>query len=324
MTRDKSSWRAISVACNPEAPPNDPVDAAGRGEPVDPELGRDTVNRSFGRRSVETAPAAEKARRIEIAEHEIGVGNGRSGAAGAVAGGSRDGAGALRTDMQDAAGVDPGDRAAARPDTGDVEAVQRDRVPGDAAAGDEGRVAADDQRDVGAGAAHVERDQTLFFHEARGMDAAGYAAGRARQHGSGRHAPGLGDRHDAAVRLNDQGRPAVAGFREPLLEPRQIAREGWADIGVDDRCRDPLVFLDLRQHLGRQRDVGAGEFPFDRRLGRELMTRVAVGVEVADRDSLNLFPFQRIERVVERGPVQRDLDTAVGAQPLAHAEPQLA
>ena len=124
---------------------DDAVDAAGRGEPVDPELGGDTVDRGLGGRPVEAAPAAEKARGIEIAEHQIGVGDRRGGAAGAVAGRTGNGAGALRTDMQDAAGVDPGDRAAARADTGDVEAVQRDRVAGDAAAGDQARTAADDQ-----------------------------------------------------------------------------------------------------------------------------------------------------------------------------------
>ena len=142
---------------------DDPVDAARRGEPVDPELRSDTVDRGFGGRPVETAPAAEKARRIEIAEHEIGVGDRRGRAAGAIAGGAGDGAGALWADMQDAAGIDPGDRAAAGADAGDVEAVQRDRVAGDPAAGDQGRLAADDQRDVGAGAAHVERDQIAFF-----------------------------------------------------------------------------------------------------------------------------------------------------------------
>ena len=166
------------------------MDAARRGEPVDPELRGDTVDRGFGGRPVETAPAAEKARRIEIAEHQIGVGDRRGCAAGAIAGGAGDGAGALRADMQDAAGVDPGDRAAAGADAGDVEAVQRDRVAGDPAAGDQGRLAADDQRDVGAGAAHVERDQIVFSEQSRGMDAAGDAAGRAGQHGSGRQAPG--------------------------------------------------------------------------------------------------------------------------------------
>ena len=77
----------------------------------------------LGRGAVEPRAAAEEARRVEVAEHEIGVGDGRGGAAPTVAGRTRNGAGALRPDMQDAAGIDPGDRAAAGADAGDVEAV---------------------------------------------------------------------------------------------------------------------------------------------------------------------------------------------------------
>jgi hypothetical protein len=43
------------------------VDAARRGQPVDTELGRNNVDRPLRGRPVETAPAAEKTRRIEIA-----------------------------------------------------------------------------------------------------------------------------------------------------------------------------------------------------------------------------------------------------------------
>jgi hypothetical protein len=90
------------------------VDAARRGESVDPELVGDAVDRGFGRRPVETAPATEEARGIEIAEHQIGIGDRRSGAAGAIAGWAGNGAGALRTRMQNAAGVDP-ERSSRRP-----------------------------------------------------------------------------------------------------------------------------------------------------------------------------------------------------------------
>ncbi len=114
---------------------DDAMDALRRREPADPESCGDTVDRGLGGSAVEMAPAAEKARRIEIAEHQVGVGDGRRVAAGAVAGGTGNRAGALRADMQDAAGIDPGDRAAAGADAGDVEAVERDRVAGDPAAG---------------------------------------------------------------------------------------------------------------------------------------------------------------------------------------------
>jgi hypothetical protein len=149
---------------------DDAVDPARRGEPVDAELRSYLVDRGFGGRPVETTPAAEKACRIEIAQYQIGVGDRRGCAAATVASGAGDRAGALRTDMQDAARVDPGYRAATRANAGDVETVQGDRVPGDPAAVDQGRLAADDQRDVGAGAAaqewHARRVRTRPKHQA--------------------------------------------------------------------------------------------------------------------------------------------------------------
>ena len=56
---------------------DDAVDALRRREPVDAERSGDAVDRRFGGGMVEPAPAAEKTLRIEIAEHQIGVGDGR-------------------------------------------------------------------------------------------------------------------------------------------------------------------------------------------------------------------------------------------------------
>ena len=100
------------------------------------------VDGRLGGRTVEPAPPAEKGRRVEIAEHQIGVGHRRGTAAVAVAGRARNRTGALRPDMQDAAGIDPRDRAAAGADAGDVEAVERDacgRRPGGRPPGSAGR-----------------------------------------------------------------------------------------------------------------------------------------------------------------------------------------
>ncbi len=119
------------------------------------------IDGALGRRDVEPAVAAEEIVRVEIAEHEVGVGHGRLGAALAVAGRPRHRAGALRPDMQDAAGIDPRDRAAAGADAGDVEAVQGDAVAADLAVHDQRRRAVDHQADIGRGAAHVERDQVF-------------------------------------------------------------------------------------------------------------------------------------------------------------------
>ncbi len=57
------------------------------------------VHGRCARRVVELARAAEKVVGIEIAEHEIGVGDGGERPAMAVAGRARDRAGALRSDL---------------------------------------------------------------------------------------------------------------------------------------------------------------------------------------------------------------------------------
>ena len=69
-----------------------------------------------GERPVERELAAEEECGIEPAEREVRIGDRRLLAAAPVAGRSRDGACALRPDLEEAAGVDPSDRAAARPD----------------------------------------------------------------------------------------------------------------------------------------------------------------------------------------------------------------
>ena len=60
--------------------------------------------------------AAEIVIWIDAAEHDLGVGIGRFGAARAVAGGARHCAHALRADIENPALIDPADRAAAGAD----------------------------------------------------------------------------------------------------------------------------------------------------------------------------------------------------------------
>ena len=100
-------------------------------DPVDAERGGDRDRRRARPPPVEPPLAAEEVVRVEVAEHEVGVGDRRLVAAVAVAGRARHRAGAFRPDMQHAAGVDPRDRAAAGADAGDVEALQRDAVAAD-------------------------------------------------------------------------------------------------------------------------------------------------------------------------------------------------
>ena len=104
------------------------------------------VDGALGRPEIEPAVAAEKIFRVEIAEHEIGVGHGgaryRPGRNTPVPAG----AGAFRPDMQDTPGVHPRDRAAAGADARNIEAVQRDAVAADLPVHDQRRLAVRDQR----------------------------------------------------------------------------------------------------------------------------------------------------------------------------------
>ena len=123
--------RAMATACSGPAPPNAIMRRVAR---VDAAIDRDRPHRKRhgavgdggdaerGRHRIEAEPvaeslriaasrgarssvmlAAEKARVVEPAEHEIGIGHGRLVAAAAVAGRPRIGAGAARPDMQAAA-----------------------------------------------------------------------------------------------------------------------------------------------------------------------------------------------------------------------------
>ena len=157
--------------------------------------------------------------------------------------------------MQDAAGIDPRDRAAAGADAGDVETVERDRWPATRrpvtrvgwppTISEMSVLVPPMSNGIRLPSPSSRAAWTLPATPPAGPDSTAPAASRA----------GLGDRRDAAMRLDDQGRAAVAGLGEPALQPRQIARQRRADIGVDDGRRDPLELLDLRQHLRGQRDV---------------------------------------------------------------------
>ena len=67
-------------------------------------------------RRVERELAAQEVARVDVAEHESSIRDGRVGAAPGVAGRAGLRARALRADPQQTAAVDPGDAAAAGPD----------------------------------------------------------------------------------------------------------------------------------------------------------------------------------------------------------------
>jgi len=100
------------------------------------------------------------------AEHEVGVGDGRILSALRVTRGSGYGARAARADAQAEAAFNPCNGAAPRADRHHVERGYEERMRTDAAAIGERRSSLGDEGHVGAGPAHVERDEVAHaaFH----------------------------------------------------------------------------------------------------------------------------------------------------------------
>ena len=144
-------------------------DARGGLRDAEAERRRDVLgDRALGGGAAYRQAAVEQRGAVEVAEHDVRVRHGRAGAAAAVGGGAGRGAGAVRPDLERAAGVDPGDAAAAGADLREVDHRHADRVAGagDPALGVAGAadlvlrrhrdLAADDHAGLGRGAAHVE------------------------------------------------------------------------------------------------------------------------------------------------------------------------
>ena len=123
---------------------------------------------------VELQGAADQLRRVDVAEHDIGVCDGRLAAALVVADRARRRAGAHRPDLQRAAAVDPQDRAAAGADLGKIDRRHFQRISGarqqpraehdtraDLVFGGARHLAILDQRGLGGRAAHIERNRLV-------------------------------------------------------------------------------------------------------------------------------------------------------------------
>ncbi len=181
-------------------------------------------------------------------------------AAPAVGGGAGLGARALRADLQEPARVDPADRAAAGADGARRDALHADRQTElDLEVGRVQRLAVDDQADVAARAAHVERDGLLAAGGARHVRAADRAAGDAReQQVRGALARLVGERVPA-VRLEQRPAAGHALRVERGRDAVHVALEERLRVRVDGRGRAALVLAPDRRDLVRERDRQVGE-----------------------------------------------------------------
>ena len=170
---------------------------------------------------VELHAAAEKIVGRENAEHQIGVGDGGELAAAAVADRTGHGAGAVRSDPQQA-GLDAGDRAAAGADGANVDHRGVEVKAADlVGAGDE-RHAVDHQSDVETRAAHVGGDDVVVADLLRQLQRAHDAAGRAARHQQYRLARRFACRDDAAGGIEHVELAAKAALAQQAFDAVEI------------------------------------------------------------------------------------------------------
>ena len=247
------------------------------------------------------------------------VGDRRVGAAPAVARGARHRARAARPDVERAAPVAPGDRAAAGADRGDVELRRQDRVAADPAlACVHLQQAARDHADVRGGAADVERDEVLVP-----VDGADVAPGDDARRGAGQQevhgvVGGLADLGDAAVGLHDEDRAGDAGVAPALGEAVEVPARLRLEIGVRGGGREALELAELGDDLVRQGDLGVRVVLGDELTGAQLVARVQEREEEADADRLDACRLELEDRLDAALLVERRGDLARRDHALGH------
>src|SRR5262245_30537359 len=300
------------------------VDTLSRRHAVESEPFGDAVDGCFRRATIEARTATKEIVRVEKPEDEIGICHRGVAAAAAIARRARPGAGTLGPNMQHAAVVDTCNRPAPSTDAGDVEALQRHALASNAPVGRNGGLTADNERDIGRGAAHVERNEVTMAQQAGSVLAAGNAPGRPGEHTSRCQSHRLGNGSDPTMRLNDQDWRTQSRLTQPQFEARKVALQSRANIGVDHRRAEAVVLLDLGQDSRRERNICARHRRTHSLCACLLMDRIPPAVQIADRNGFNTLVLQARNGRSKRVAVQGNVDSAIWANSLAHTDPALA
>ena len=178
--------------------------------------------------------------------------------------------------------------------------------------------AALDDRALGGGAAHVERDQTVGAEDSREARAArdtGRGSRLDRVHGLRAR---RGERERPAVRLGHQDLPLETAPGQPLAEGTQVAVHDRLDVRVHDRRARPLVLAPFLRDAVRGRDRHARYLARDDLSGALLVGRVAIREQEHDRHRLHAVGVERAGGRPNRGFVERYEHVAGGRQPLGY------
>jgi hypothetical protein len=283
-----------------------PDDAGRRGRTPEPERRADLlVDGPGGARQIERHRAPEEAGGVDPAEHEIGVGDGRLGAAPRVTDRPGIGARALRAEGECAARVDPRDRSAAGTHFLDVDHRDPDGMAVHLVLVRRLHLAALDDRALGGGAAHVERDQPVRAEDAGQARTARHAGGRPGLHRvHGLRSRGI-EREGAAVRLGDQELAAEATRLEPLTDGAEVAVHDRLNVRVHDGRAGALVLAPLLGDPVRRRDGDARELTGHDLGGALLVGRIAIREQEDDRDRLDAVGGELARGGAHRLLVQR-------------------
>ena len=258
---------------------------------------------------------------IDAAEHDLGVGIGRFGAAGTVAGGARHRSHALRADIENAALIDPADRAAAGADINRIHRRQAaGHVPENFPFVRDRRLAAIDDGDVVGGAAGFECNHIFEASKRADIARKSHRAGdRRRMERPGRKLQRLVHANDTAAGRGHQDGAVIApvGF-QTIGQAFQVILEDRRHIGIEHRRAGALEFEHLRQHFVRQRDVDVGQFLAQDFARAQLVHRIHERIHVHHGDRLDaaLFDHPCCALYVFLGKRRDDL--AVRTDTLAH------
>ena len=260
----------------------DADDAPGGGFDLKADTFREIANGVPGPAEIEFEPAGEWRARRQPAEQQVGVGDRRLRSALAIASRARVRACRFRPDLEHAAAVDPGDRAAAGANRVHVDHGHGNRIFAEAAfAGNADRPF--EQGDIGGGAAHVEADEPSLAELAAEIFHRGEASRRAgkQQFDGGIRRLAGADR--LAARLHDLQRRTGGQMAEAALQALQITAHHGTEKGVEPGGHAPLVFPVLRQYLRRAGKEKIGKSFPQRRLDGFFVARVEKGKQQIDR-----------------------------------------
>jgi len=252
---------------------DEPEDARRGIDDGDPERRRHALlERRVSTLDVEPHGPARERDRVQVAEHQVRVGDRRLLAAAPVAHRPGFGAGALRSDLQRAR-FDVCDRATPRADRLHVHHREADQVammPVPARLHVWRPTA--HQADVVARAAHVDGDEVLHARGSGDRARSHDAPRGTRAHDGDRLLRHVTARHDAAVRLHDEELAAEPCFAEATLQAGEVAADPRPDVGVHQRRARSLELGRRGHHLVRERDHHAGNL-----LGGDLAHAALVG-----------------------------------------------